>query len=42
MTDKEFYEFLENNKAAVDKAVQEFRHHSLEFDKKMAKILASL
>lgn len=42
MRNKDFLDFLAKNKEAVDKADEEFRHHSREFDLKMAKILASL
>lgn len=42
MKDKEFKEFLIQNKQAVDQAMKEFEFHSKEFDKKVAKILAGL
>ncbi len=39
---QEFMDFLTESKQQVDKIVEEFNHHSREFDRRVSKILASL
>ena len=39
---REFMEFLLENKRNVDKTVEEFNYHSREFDRKVNRILANL
>lgn len=42
MNEKELQKLLKENKRKFDKAMKEFDYHSLEFDKKMSRILSHM